>query len=364
MEKTMYQSLLAIKLKFEDISNSLQKPEIYEDIKKYNSLLKQQNSIRDIYTQFSNYLELEMAYNQAKEVLKTEKDHELLELAKIEIEETQQQMNESEEELKILLLPKDENDERDVIMEIRGAAGGDEANIFAGDLFKIYQKYCDSENMKIKFIDSTFGAAGGFSQLVFSVSGDKVFSKLKFERGVHRVQRIPATETQGRVHTSTVTVTVLPAVDDDVEIDIKTQDLKIDTFRSSGAGGQSVNTTDSAVRITHIPTGIIVTSQDERSQIANRQQAMNLLKSKIYQLELSKREAEESALRKLTGSGDRSEKIRTYNYPQDRVTDHRISFNASLKSVADGKLNLIIDALLSEEKAEKIKMIGEKQTND
>ncbi|QJG66974.1 peptide chain release factor 1 [Mycoplasma phocoenae] len=359
MEKTMYTSLLAIKAKYEDIESSLQDPNVYEDIKKYTKLQKEQNSIKDIYKSFLKFLNAEETLLQAKEILKNEKDAEFIELAKLDIDSSEKIMTETEDELKILLLPKDENDERDVIMEIRGAAGGDEANIFAGDLFKMYQKYCDDNDMKISVIDTTFGAAGGFSQIIFSVSGDKVFSKLKFERGVHRVQRIPATETQGRVHTSTVTVTVLPAVEDDVDVDIKPNDLKIDTYRSSGAGGQSVNTTDSAVRITHIPTGIVVTSQDERSQIANRLQAMKLIRSKIYEIEMQKREQEESALRKLTGSGDRSEKIRTYNYPQDRVTDHRISFNASLKSIIDGKFNLIIDALLSEEKAEKIKMIGE-----
>ncbi|MBN0919206.1 peptide chain release factor 1 [[Mycoplasma] gypis] len=355
MEKTMITSLQAIKNKYLDINESLQQPEVYSDSKKYAKLQKEQNSIREIYENFLQWEENETALTQAKEVLKTEKDHELLELAKMEIDDLEQKQQSIEDELKILLLPKDENDDKDVIIEIRGAAGGDEANIFAGDLFKTYTKYADENKMKIKLIDSTVGSAGGFSQVVFSVSGDKVFSKLKFERGVHRVQRIPATETKGRVHTSTVTVTVLPAVDDDVTVELKPQDLKIDTFRSSGAGGQSVNTTDSAVRITHIPTGIVVTSQDERSQIANRQQALNLLKAKLYEQEVQKREEEEGVIRKLSGSGDRSEKIRTYNYPQDRVTDHRIGFSTSLKNVMDGNLSSLIDALLAEERAEKIK---------
>ncbi|WP_338867176.1 peptide chain release factor 1 [[Mycoplasma] gypis] len=359
MEKTMITSLQAIKNKYLDINESLQQPEVYSDSKKYAKLQKEQNSIREIYENFLQWEENETALTQAKEVLKTEKDHELLELAKMEIDDLEQKQQSIEDELKILLLPKDENDDKDVIIEIRGAAGGDEANIFAGDLFKTYTKYADENKMKIKLIDSTVGSAGGFSQVVFSVSGDKVFSKLKFERGVHRVQRIPATETKGRVHTSTVTVTVLPAVDDDVTVELKPQDLKIDTFRSSGAGGQSVNTTDSAVRITHIPTGIVVTSQDERSQIANRQQALNLLKAKLYEQEVQKREEEEGVIRKLSGSGDRSEKIRTYNYPQDRVTDHRIGFSTSLKNVMDGNLSSLIDALLAEERAEKIKQIGE-----
>ncbi|MGX9340343.1 peptide chain release factor 1 [Mycoplasma sp. 128] len=359
MEKTMLSSLSAIKTKYLDIQEDLLKPEIYNDTKKYAKLQKEQNAIRDIYESFVKWEKSNDAFIQAKEVLKNEKDAELLELAKMEIESLEEEMTTLEEELKILLLPKDENDERDVIIEIRGAAGGDEANIFAGDLFRMYQKYADLNDMKVQMIDSTFGAAGGFSQVVFSVSGDKVFSKLKFERGVHRVQRIPATETKGRVHTSTVTVTVLPAVDDDVEIEIRPQDLKVDTFRSSGAGGQSVNTTDSAVRITHIPTGLVVTSQDERSQIANRQQAMKLMKSKLYEMEVRKREEEEGTIRKLAGSGDRSEKIRTYNYPQDRVTDHRIGFSTSLKNVMDGNMTSLIESLLAEERAEKIAQIGE-----
>ncbi|TNK83923.1 peptide chain release factor 1 [Mycoplasmopsis pullorum] len=358
MENTMYNSLLKIKEKYDEMQQLLNDPEVISDIKKYTRLNKEINSIEDIVVAFNKYLNAEMNLNNAKEVLMTEKDEDFIALAKSEIAESETIMDKLSDELKILILPKDENDNKDVIVEIRGAAGGDEANIFAGDLYRMYTKWCDQNNMKYKLLDSTTAEAGGFTLVTFSVTGEKPYSKLKFESGVHRVQRVPVTETKGRVHTSTATVTVMPEIDDTIEIEIKPEDIRVDVFRSSGNGGQSVNTTDSAVRITHLATNIVVSCQEGKSQIQNRELALRILKSKLYDLELQKKHEEESGYRKLAGSGARSEKIRTYNYPQDRVTDHRISFSTSLSPVIDGKLNPIIDALLTEEQNEKIKEAG------
>ncbi|UVD81535.1 peptide chain release factor 1 [Mycoplasma iguanae] len=357
MEKSMHISLSGILEKYNELNAQLLDPEVMIDIKKYTKINRQLSGIKDIVETFKKYLELEANLQDAKLMLK-ENDEELVNFAKSEISRIENLLPMIESELTILLLPKDINDERNVIMEIRGAAGGDEANIFAGDLFRMYSKWADDNNMKIKILDSSSVPAGGFSQIVFLVSGQKAYSKLKYESGVHRVQRVPETETQGRIHTSTATVTVMPEADDDIEIDLKPADLKIETYRSSGAGGQSVNTTDSAVRITHIPTGIFAASQDGRSQIDNKELALKVLKSRIYEMELQKAKEKDSAYRKLAGSGARSEKIRTYNYPQDRVTDHRIGFSSSLKSVINGQINSIIDALLAEEQKEKIAEAG------
>lgn len=355
MQVVMENSLLKIKAKFDELSLQINSDEVLKDIKKYTKINKELNSIKNIVSVFNKYLLHKNNLEESKKLLNESNEQELIEMAKNEISESEKAMLKLEENLKILLLPKDVNDDKNVIIEIRGAAGGDEANIFAGDLFKIYSKWCDSKKMKIQLIDSTSSESGGFSQLIFSVAGENAYSKLKFESGVHRVQRVPQTETQGRVHTSTVTVTVMPELDETSDIEIKNTDLRIDTFRSSGSGGQSVNTTDSAVRITHLPSGIVVSCQDGKSQISNKELALKVLKSRLYEMELKKQKETESEFRKLAGSGARNEKIRTYNYPQDRVTDHRISFSTSLKSVIDGKLDSIINALLTEEQAEKIK---------
>lgn len=353
----MYKSLVDILDSYKQLLTKLDDQKIINDIKEYTKISREANKIKPIATVFMKYQNIEKDLSDAKELFNSKNEEEIL-LAKSIIEENEEKLVQLEEELKILILPQDENDDKNVIMEIRGAAGGDEANIFAGDLFRMYQKYSEEMDFRIKVISSSAGSNGGFSQIVFTIKGEKAYSKLKFETGVHRVQRVPVTESQGRIHTSTATVTVMPEIDDSIDIEIKPQDLQIDTYRSSGAGGQSVNTTDSAVRITHIPTGIVVSSQDERSQLANRETAMTVLKSKLYDLEMQKKQDEEAGYRKLAGHGDRSEKIRTYNYPQDRVTDHRISFSTSLKTVVEGRLQPIIDALLTEEQNQKIKASG------
>ena len=358
MEKSMHNSLMSIKSKYDELTEKINTPEVAGNIKEYKKVEREINNIKDIVRVFNVYLNAETTIKDSKEILATESDAEMIEFAKMEISENEKKLPDLEAELKILLLPKDENDDKNVIVEIRGAAGGDEANIFAGDLYDIYKKWSGSAGMKISTIEMNKSDAGGFSLIVFKVEGEKPYSKLKFESGVHRVQRIPATETQGRVHTSTATVTVMPEADETVEVEIKDADLRIDTYRSSGAGGQSVNTTDSAVRITHLPTGVWASSQDGKNQISNKELAMKVLRSRLYEMELRKKQEAEGEFRKLAGSGARSEKIRTYNYPQDRVTDHRIGFSASLKGYLDGKIDNVINALLAEEQAEKIKEAG------
>lgn len=354
----MFESLMSIKNKFKDLEILLNKPEIARDIKQYTKISREQNSIKDVVGAFDKYLTFKNAKKEAAEMLKSETELEIIEMAKMDLHEADAEMPKIEEELKILLLPKDPNDDKNVIVEIKGAAGGDEANIFAGDLFEIYKKWATINGMKLSLLDSSKGDSGGYSSLTFKVEGEKAYSKLKFESGVHRVQRIPQTETQGRVHTSTATIIVMPEADETVEVEIRKSDLKKDTYRASGSGGQHINTTDSAVRFTHLPTGIVVQSQDGRSQLANADIAMNQLKTKLYELQVRVQQETSASFRKLAGSGARSEKIRTYNYPQDRVTDHRISFSASLKSVIDGKIDSIINALLAEEQVEKIKEAG------
>ena len=277
------------------------------------------------------------------------------ELAKEDLTRLNEEKNSLEKELEILLIPKDPNDDKNIIVEIRGAAGGDEANIFAGDLFDMYSRYAESMGWKIEVLNEEPGTAGGFSQIEFMVRGENVYSKLKYESGAHRVQRVPATESQGRVHTSTATVLVMPEVND-VDVEINEQDLRIDVYRSSGAGGQGVNTTDSAVRVTHIPTGIVVTCQNERSQLKNKQRAIEVLKSRLYDLEKQKQEEAVGSERKnKIGTGDRSEKIRTYNYPQNRVTDHRINLTLmQLDRIMTGKMEELIEALINEDQRRKL----------
>ena len=350
----MNERLKNIEERYNELCALLSDPEVLSDLNKVKKLSKEQKNLEEI---VNKYHELNKCLTDIEDAKELSKDPEMHEMAEMEIEKEQNHHNELIKELEILLLPKDPNDDKDIIMEIRGAAGGDEANIFAGDLFRMYSKYAEKQGWHIEVLNELAGTAGGFSQVECVIRGDNVYSKLKFESGSHRVQRVPVTETQGRVHTSTATVLVMPEVDLD-EIEIKESDLKIDVYHSSGAGGQSVNTSNSAVRITHVPTNTIVTCQVERSQLKNKERAMQMLAAKLNDAALSKKEQEVGNERKKIGTGDRSEKIRTYNYPQNRVTDHRINFSImELDRVMEGNLEPIIEALITED--QRLKMQGE-----
>jgi peptide chain release factor 1 len=326
------------------------------DMKSYAKLNKEYKELEKIVKQYEAYLLLLANIESAREVLKTEKDPDFREMAKAELDELEPQVEQMEEVLKQMLIPKDPNDSKDVILEIRAGTGGDEAAIFAGDLFRMYQRFAEKNALRMELIDYTEGSAGGYKEIICGVSGEDVYGKLKFESGVHRVQRVPATETQGRIHTSAASVAVLPEVEE-VEVQLNMNDIRKDTFCSSGPGGQSVNTTYSAVRLTHIPTGIVVQCQDEKSQIKNFEKALKVLRSRIYEIELSKQQEEIGAARKsMVGSGDRSDKIRTYNYPQSRVTDHRIGYTVyNLPAVMDGQIDDFIEQLRMADNAEKMK---------
>ena len=343
----MIERLEATLNRYNELTDLLSSPEILNNVEKMTSLSKEQASIGEVVDKYKEYKKVDSDLEEAKELLN---DPEMADLAKEDVDNLSSKKEELIKELEILLLPKDPNDDKNIIVEIRGAAGGDEANIFAGDLFEMYSRYAESQNWKIEVTNAEPGAAGGYAQIEFMVKGENVYSKLKYESGSHRVQRVPETESQGRVHTSTATVLVMPEVED-VNIDIKEQDLRIDVYRSTGAGGQGVNTTDSAVRITHIPTGIVVTCQDERSQLKNKIKALGILKARIYDEMQRKQEAEVGAERRSKiGTGDRSEKIRTYNYPQNRVTDHRINLTLmQLDRIMQGKMDELIESLINED---------------
>ena len=348
----MVERLEIIKQRYDEINAELLKPEVLSDFNKQKKLSKEKGSIEEIVGKYEIYTSLVKEIADLKTLIN---DPEMHEIAIQELEEKQNEFNSLVKEIELLLLPKDENDSKDIIMEIRGAAGGDEANIFAGDLFRMYNKYAEKNGWKIEVTHEVEGEAGGFSTIEYTIRGNNVYSKLKFESGVHRVQRVPETETAGRIHTSTATVLVMPEVDD-IDIDVKWEDVRVDVYRSSGKGGQGVNTTDSAVRLTHIPTGIVVTCQNERSQIKNKERAMVVLKSRIYDMMKSKQENDVGSARKsMVGTGDRSEKIRTYNYPQNRVTDHRINFSImELDRVMEGNIDPIIEALITEDQRRKL----------
>lgn len=348
----MIERLNILENRYKELEELLQDPEILNDYAKMRKLSKEKSDIEQIVNKYNEY---KVVLDNIKEAKTLINDPDLGELATLELEENSNKLNELTKELEILLIPKDENDGKNIIMEIRGAAGGDEANIFAGDLFRMYSRYAEKQGWKIDVTNEVEGTAGGYSQIEFMIKGENVYSKLKFESGSHRVQRVPQTESQGRIQTSTATVAVMPEAEEfDYELDMN--EIRVDITRSSGCGGQGVNTTDSAVRLTHIPTGIIVYSQTERSQIRNKEKAIQIMKTRLYDLKLrEKEEALGQDRRNKIGTGDRSEKIRTYNYPQNRVTDHRIGFSVmNLDRVMDGDIDAIIDALITEDQRIKL----------
>lgn len=349
----MLERLQTIEKRYNELNDLLMDQEIISNIKKTLEITKEQANLKEVYDAYQEYKEILNGIEDAKEMIK---DPELGEMAKEELNELEQKKEQLEKDVEIMLLPKDPNDGKNVIVEIRGAAGGDEANIFAGDLFEMYKKLAERENWKIEIMSEEKSEAGGFALISFMVKGENVYSRLKYESGAHRVQRVPSTETQGRVHTSTATVLVMPEAEE-VDSDLDMNEVRIDITRASGCGGQGVNTTDSAVRLTHIPTGIVVYSQTERSQIKNKEKAIKILQTRLYDYKLQEQEKELGTERRSKiGTGDRSEKIRTYNYPQNRVTDHRIGFTLNtLDRVMQGDIYKVIDALVLEDQTRKIR---------
>lgn len=342
----MIEKLEGLKHRFEEVSQLIVQPDIVTDMKKYSELNKEYKDLEKVVLRYKAYTEAKSNLENAKEVLASEKDPDFREMAKSEIDELQPRIESIEEELKILLIPKDPNDSKNVILEIRAGTGGDEASIFAGDLFRMYKAFSENEKWNFSVMNFNEGTSGGYKEIVASVEGDDVYGKLKFESGVHRVQRVPATESQGRVHTSAATVAILPEAEE-VDVELNMGDIRKDTFRASGAGGQHINKTESAVRLTHAPSGLVVECQDGRSQHANYDKALKVLRARLYEMELQKHNAEISSQRKsMVGSGDRSDKIRTYNYPQGRVTDHRIGLSVfNLPNVMNGDIQEFVEQL-------------------
>ena len=351
----MFDKLEDLLIRFQEIEDEMMSPDVVNDQNNYRKLRKEHADLSEIVEKYKEYKATQQSIEDSLAMLDEESDEELRELAKEELQECKQRVPKIEEELKVLLLPKDPNDEKNVIVEIRGGAGGDEAALFAAELYRMYVMYAERNRWKIDMMNLNENGIGGYKEVIFMINGKGAYSKLKYESGVHRVQRVPVTESGGRIHTSTSTVAIMPEAEEvDVELDLN--DCKFDVFRSSGNGGQCVNTTDSAVRLTHIPTGIVISCQDEKSQLKNKDKAIRVLRAKLYDLELEKAQSAEAEARKSqVGTGDRSEKIRTYNFPQGRVTDHRINLTIyQIDKVMNGDLDLLIDSLISADQAAKL----------
>lgn len=352
----MYDKLEFIEEKYEDLSHKISDPEIIAEQNLWKKLVKEHSDLEPLVQKFREYKSVIKGIEDSEEMLREESDKELIEMIKMELSDLEDKKTALEEELRIMLLPKDPNDEKNVIVEIRGAAGGEEAALFAGDLFRMYTRYAERQGWKVEVLSSNPTDIGGYKEVIFEINGKGVYSRLKYESGAHRVQRVPTTEAGGRIHTSTSTVLVMPEADElDFELDMN--DVRIDVFRSSGHGGQSVNTTDSAVRVTHLPTATVVSCQDEKSQLKNKEKALKILKSRLLDAEIERKNAEVGSERKSkVGTGDRSERIRTYNFPQGRVSDHRIGLTLyKLDAFIDGDLDEMIDALITTDQAEKLK---------
>ncbi|SEQ91929.1 peptide chain release factor 1 [Piscibacillus halophilus] len=356
----MFDKLQHIEDRYNKLTELLMDPEVINDSKKLREYSKEQSDLQEVVEKYRRYKEVTQSIKDAKAILEDESDDDLREMAREELDELEPEVEQLEQEMKLLLIPKDPNDEKNVIFEIRGAAGGEEAALFAANLYRMYSRFAESQGWKTEVIEYHEADMGGYKEIIFMINGRGAYSKLKYENGAHRVQRVPETESGGRIHTSTATVAVLPEAEE-VEVDINEKDIRVDTFASSGPGGQSVNTTMSAVRLTHEPTGVVVSCQDEKSQIKNKEKAMKVLRARIYEKYQKEAQAEYDENRKsAVGTGDRSERIRTYNYPQNRVTDHRIGLTINkLDQIMEGKIDEIIDALIIEEQTKKLEEVGE-----